>query len=191
MVIYNEINGELQGYLTEMVNDNALLTSIANLTSRIKSLNPTTKVITTVLALSQGQTIFESLITNGTLGIDVVGVSFYPIIFGWRTNILFDFAQIYEDSGSTVDFWISEIGIESFNYGEDAQAKYLAKIASLCSNIDGFNTNGLSIVSLIDNLGRSTEQGIISHMGLVYYNGRKKKAFYAMTHAFGTIQGII
>ncbi|NHJ46795.1 MAG: hypothetical protein FK733_03310 [Asgard group archaeon] len=191
LIIYNEINGELQGYLSDIIEEKAILTPIANLTSRIKTLNPTTKVVTTVLALNQGQNLFENLLTNSTLDIDAVGVNFYPVLFGWRTNILYDFAQIYEDSNSSVNFWLSEIGIESFNFGEDAQAKYLAKIASLCSSIDGLNTNGLSIVSLIDNLGRSTEQGIVSHLGLVYYNGRKKKAFHAISYAYGTIQGII
>jgi hypothetical protein len=191
MVIYNEINGELQGYLSELVDYNDLLNPIMNVSAQIKSLNPTTKVVTTVLALREGQSIFETLLKNSTIDIDAVGVSFYPIIFGWRTNILSNFAQIYRDSNSTADFWISEIGIESFNYGEDAQAKYLANIASMCSLIDGLNSNGLSIVGLIDNLGRSTEQGIVSHLGLVYFNGRKKKAFYAIEYAYSTIQGII
>jgi hypothetical protein len=191
MIICNEINGELQKYSTEIIEYDQWLSPIANFTSRINTLNPSTKVGTSVLAVKDGKEIFETLITNSTLNIDFVGINFFPVLFGWRSNILNEYSTIAKDANSTVDFWISEIGMESFNFGEDAQAKYLAQIASLSSSANDYNASGLCIMSLLDNLGYSSEQGIVSHLGLVYYNGRKKKAFEALTYAFGKIQGII
>jgi hypothetical protein len=187
MVIYNSINGELQGYYSDVVALNSWYDPITNLTSRIKTLNPSTKVMTTVLAVNAGKPIFENLLTNSTIGIDVVGIIFYPIFFGWRDNILYDYATIAKDANSTVEFWISEIGVETLNFGEDAQAKYLAHIASMCSLTNELNTDGLIVISLYDNLGRSINQGIVSHLGLIYYNGKKKKAFYAITYAYNEI----
>ncbi|NHK31430.1 MAG: hypothetical protein FK730_08770 [Asgard group archaeon] len=191
IIICNEINGELQSYSTTIIEDQQWLSPIANFSNRIKTLNPSTKVGTSVLAVNDGKDIFETLMINSTLNIDFVGINFFPVLFGWRSDILNEYSTIAKDASSTVDFWISEIGMESFNFGEDAQAKYLAHIASLSSSLDDYNADGLCIMSLIDNLGYSTEQGIVSHLGLVYYNGRKKKAFEALTYAFSKIQGII
>ncbi|HUT79984.1 MAG TPA: hypothetical protein VMZ29_02185 [Candidatus Bathyarchaeia archaeon] len=191
MVIYNEINGELGTYLSEAVDYYAWLPEIANVTSEIKTLSPATKVITTVLALNDGHDIFKELLTNATLNIDVVGINFIPLLFGWRLSNLLQYGTIYKNTTTTIPFWISEIGMESFNFGEDAQAKFLGKVISKSSLITELDADGICIVSLVDNIGLTIDRGVTNHQGLVYYNGHKKKAFEAVSYAFGTILGVI
>ncbi|MBN1328328.1 MAG: hypothetical protein JXA54_02535 [Candidatus Heimdallarchaeota archaeon] len=191
MVIYNEINGELGTYLSEAVNYFDWLPEIANVSSEIKILNPATKVITSVLALKDGFTIYKELLTNISLNIDIVGVNFIPLLFGWRLNNLLQYGAIYKNTSTTLPFWITEIGMDSFNFGEDAQAKFLGKIISKSSLMTELDADGICITSLVDNIGITIERGITNHQGLVYYNDRKKKAFDAVSYGFGMILGVI
>ncbi len=189
LIVYNEMNGELFSNLGEAATYDELITELSNVTNRIKFLDPSVNVATSVLAVSDGLIVFEKLL-NTSVPVDIVGVDFFPLFFGWRTSVLLKYAEIYEQSGSSKDFWLSEFGMESLNYGEEAQARFLAKILSMASDPSGLNVDGLIIRSLIDNLGFTAERGITSHFGLIYFNGRKKKAFEAIKFGFGQILGI-
>ncbi|NHJ86627.1 MAG: hypothetical protein FK734_14265 [Asgard group archaeon] len=157
----------------------------------IKSISPNTKIVSTVLTVSDGLPVFEELLTNTTLSLDAVGVVFYPVYFGWRLNKLREFAELYGSVTTSKDFWISEIGMETLNFGEDAQAKFIAKMLSLASNPNEFNVSGIAIHSLKDNWGYTLDRGLVSHFGLVYYNDGKKKAFDAVSYAFGKIISVL
>jgi hypothetical protein len=106
-------------------------------------------------------------------------------------NSLLAYHDLYQSSSSTLEFWISEVGMESFNFGENAQAKFLGKVLSMASLPAEIDAAGICIVSMSDNIGITVDRGITNHLGLIYFNGRKKKAFDAVTFAFGTIQGVI
>jgi len=189
LIVYNEMNGELFSNLGEAATYDELIAELGNVTNRIKFLDSSVSVATSVLAVSDGPIVFEKLL-NASVPVDIVGIDFFPLFFGWRTDVLLKYAEIYEQSGSSKDFWLSEFGMESLNYGEEAQARFLAKILNMASDPSGLNVDGLIIRSLIDNLGFTAERGITSHFGLRYFNGRKKKAFDAIKFGFGQILGI-
>ncbi|MHA1585926.1 MAG: hypothetical protein ACTSUW_01205 [Candidatus Heimdallarchaeota archaeon] len=191
MIIFNEINGELQGFLSQEVSITEWMNYIENVTTVIKSNSPTTKILITFLAIKSGRNDFQTLLENSTLSIDAVGVTYYPVLFGWRLSSLLAYNEIFQNSNSTLKFWISEVGMESFNFGEDAQAKFLGKIMSLASLSAEINADGVCITSMSDNIGITVDRGITSHLGLIYFNGRKKKAFEAVSYAFGKISGVI
>ncbi|MHA1212006.1 MAG: hypothetical protein ACTSSH_06060, partial [Candidatus Heimdallarchaeota archaeon] len=191
MIVYDELNGDLAEFVTESTTIYDWIPEIINVTNEIKTSSPTTKVVTTVMGFKDGFDIFSELLTNSSLNIDVVGVNFDPILFGWRLNTLLEYGSIYQNVTTTRKFWISEIGMESFNFGEDAQAKFLANIISKVSLTEELNADGLCITSLIDNLGITVDRGISSHLGLVYFNGRKKKSFDAVSYGFGTVLGVL
>ncbi|HUU77010.1 MAG TPA: hypothetical protein VMX55_01605 [candidate division Zixibacteria bacterium] len=187
MIIFNEINGELLNNINIALTLDDLLLDIKNISTMIKTYSPTTKIVTTFLATKNGINDFKKLF-NSTLNIDVIGVSFYPVFFGWRFDILQEYSNIFHQLKTTEKFWISETGMESLNYGEDAQAKYLTKILNHASQIELFNADGVCIKSLIDNEGFTAERGITSHFGLVYFNGKKKKSFEAVCYIIGNIR---
>ncbi len=191
MVIFNEINGELLSYTRQEVAIQEWMNHIKNVTSAIKLHSPLTKILITFIAIKSGQVDYKAILENNTLGIDAIGVSFYPVLFGWRLNSLLTYHELYQNSNSTLEFWISEVGVESFNFGENAQARFLGKILSLASLPTEINATGVCIVSMSDNIGITVDRGITNHLGLIYFNGRKKKAFDAVSFAFGTIRGII
>ena len=189
LIVYNEMNGELFSNLGEAATYDELIAELGNVTNRIKFLDSSVSVATSVLAISDGLVVFEKLL-NASVPVDIVGIDFFPLFFGWRKDVLLKYAEIYEQSGSSKGFWLSEFGMESLNYGEEAQARFLAKILNMASDPSGLNVDGLIIRSLIDNLGFTAERGITSHFGLRYFNGRKKKAFDAIKFGFGQILGI-
>ncbi|MHA1124282.1 MAG: hypothetical protein ACTSO7_03840 [Candidatus Heimdallarchaeota archaeon] len=189
LLVYNEINGELFSNLGEGATFEELIVELSNVTNKVKTLDPGIQVATSVLAVSDGPSVFEMLL-NDSVPIDIVGIDFFPLFFGWRTKTLLNYANIYEQSGSSKDFWLTEFGMESLNYGEEAQAKFLAKILSMASDPSSLNADGVCIRSLIDNLGFTVERGITSHFGLRYFNGRKKIAFDGVKFGFGRILGI-
>ncbi|MBK5112234.1 MAG: glycosyl hydrolase 53 family protein [Candidatus Heimdallarchaeota archaeon] len=191
MVIFNEINGDLQSYQTQDVTIQEWMTHIENVSSLIKSNSPTTKILITFLAIKSGSNDFQAILENSTLSIDAIGVTYYPVLFGWRMNTLLAYNDIFQNSNSSLKFWISEVGMESFNFGEDAQAKFLGKILSLASLSTEINADGVCIESMSDNIGITVDRGITNHFGLIYYNGRKKRAFDAVAYAFGKISGVI
>ncbi|MGC9780770.1 MAG: hypothetical protein HZR80_16125 [Candidatus Heimdallarchaeota archaeon] len=191
MIIFNEVNGELLSYVSEPVEIEEWFPAIINTTNVIKTQNPTTKVVTTILAIGDGIDALQKMLANSSLNLDAIGLIFYPVFFGWRLNKLLKYRDIYRAADTSLQFWISEIGMESFNFGEVAQAKFLSKIASMASNEDELNASGICITSLKDNLGYTINRGLTSHFGLVYYNERKKRAFEAISYAYGKILGII
>lgn len=189
LIVYNEINGELFSNLGEAATYDELITELGNVTNHVKVLDPSILVATSILVVSDGLSVFEKLL-NASVPIDIVGLDFFPLFFGWRTNVLLDYADIFELSGSSKEFWLTEVGMETLNYGEEAQTRFLAKILNMASDPSGLNADGLCIRSLIDNLGFTAERGITSHFGLRYYNGRKKKAFDSIKFGFELILGI-
>ncbi|MCF2143767.1 MAG: glycosyl hydrolase 53 family protein [Candidatus Heimdallarchaeota archaeon] len=191
LIIFNEINGKLLSLTAEKIEKEELFNVLKNTSEIIKAESPTTKVMTTVLALKRGTELFQELLTNNSIAIDVVGVVFYPVLFNWRDNLLFNYGILYNSANTTKAFWVSEIGVSSFNFGESGQAKYLANILSLSSRSSVLNVSGICISSLIDNAGISIENGVIKHLGLVYYSGKKKHAFESVSFAFKKIRGLI
>lgn len=186
MIIFNEINGELLNNLNQILTVEDLIDDINNLSSMIKSFSPLTKIVTTFLATENGLDDFSNLF-NTTINIDVIGVSFYPVFFGWRFEIIQEYCDIFHQLKTSEKLWISETGMESLNYGENAQAKFLAKILDHVTNPNLFNADGVCIKSLIDNEGYPIERGIISHFGLTYYNGKKKKSFDMLKNIISNI----
>jgi len=191
MIIFNELNGKVQSLTTELLTKEELFNALQNTSTLIKNISPPTKVVSTLLALRSGFELFQKLLTNSTLNIDVVGITYYPIFFNWRFNLLHQYGLLYNSTNTTKGFWLSETGVNSFNFGETAQERYLVNILSLGSTSSALNLSGICIATLFDNAGLTINNGVIRHLGLVYYNGKKKKAFEAVGFAFKKIQAII
>lgn len=186
MVVYNEINGELLNNINEISTINDWLPAIANVTNKIKSISSSTKVVSSLLATKNGLSDLRAMLAYNT-SLDVISISFYPIFFGWRFNLLKEYSTLFHQESSGEKFWIGETGMETLNYGHEAQARYLAKVLDLAAKTTELNADGVCIKSLIDNHGYTIEHGITSHMGLVYFNGKKKKSFHAVKYAAGMI----
>jgi hypothetical protein len=189
MIVFNEINWDLQNKVLEKTTMDEWIVAINNISSVIKSQSPSTEIGSTLLATADSKTDFVKLLGAET-NLDFVGVNFFPILYNWRFNILKEYSTIYSEIITNKSFWLTAVGVESFNYGEVFQARFLAKILSLASNPTGFNATGVCIESLQDNLGNVIEQGITSHLGLVYFNGNKKLAFQAVKHVMEQIYGL-
>jgi len=190
MVVYNEINGELLNNINEASTLDDWLPAIANVTNKIKSLSPSTKVVSSLLATKNGLSDLQTMLAYNT-SLDVISISFYPIFFGWRFNLLKEYSTLFHQESSGEKFWIGETGMETLNYGEEAQARYLAKVLDLAAKTTELDADGVCIKSLIDNHGYTIEHGITSHMGLVYFNGKKKKSFDAVKYAAEVIFSIV
>ncbi|MBD3189547.1 MAG: hypothetical protein GF308_02835 [Candidatus Heimdallarchaeota archaeon] len=176
MIIFDELNGQLLNSIQQPTQLESWFPRFQNVSTKIRSLSPNTKIISSILSLGNGLDYFNTIL-KANLTNDVFGLSFFPVLFGWRINNLLAYTQAFHQTNTSQEFWLTAFGMETLNYGESAQAKFLTKILSMASNSEELNVDGICIYSLRDNTGFTLQRGLISHLGLVYYNGRKKKAF--------------
>lgn len=189
MIIFDELNGQLLNNVQQPTELESWFPRFQNVSAKIRSLSPTTKIISSILSLGNGLDYFNAIL-KANLTHDAFGLSFFPVLFGWRINKLLPYAQAFHQANISQEFWLTAFGMETLNYGESAQAKFLMRMLSMASNSQELNVNGLCIYCLRDNAGFTLQKGLVSHLGIVYFNGKKKKAFDSVKFAVEEILGL-
>jgi hypothetical protein len=170
-----EPNGQLQQDLGKAEPASVWIPMISYTAKKIHEESPTTKLLIEVAANSQGVSLFTAL-ENATVPINAVGIDIYPI----QNSDFNSFYTYYNLSltNPSREFWISEFGVDSLLFGEDAQANSIGYMLSIASK---YGVSGFCVYMLDDNSA--------THLGLVYNNYATKKAYNAYAFAISEISG--
>ncbi len=171
-----EPNGQLQQDLGKAEPTSVWIPIISYTAKKIHEESPATKVLIEVAVNSQGPSLFTAL-ENVTVPINAVGIDIYPI----QKSDFNAFYTYYNISLSNHgrEFWISEFGVDSLLFGENAQANSIGYMLAIASK---YRVSGFCVYMLDDNS--------ITHLGIVYNNYTLKKAYSAYAFAISEISGV-
>ncbi|MEM3252503.1 MAG: hypothetical protein QXM94_02350 [Thermoplasmata archaeon] len=176
MFPFFEPNGQLQQDLGKAEPTSVWIPMISYTAKKIHEESPVTKVLIEVAANSQGPALFTAL-ENATVPINAVGIDIYPLQRS-DFNAFYTYYNI-SLSNHVREFWISEFGVDSLLFGENAQANSIGYMLSIASK---YKVSGFCIYMLDDNSA--------THLGIVYNSYTLKKAYNAYAYAISEISGV-
>ena len=140
--------------------------------------NITRVLIEVVVEPEQGLDLVRALSAPG-MSIDAIGIDIYP-----ANPADLDVLPRYREAAAnaTLEFWISEYGMESVVFDQRAQSRAIVTAASRATG--ALNCTGLCIWTLLD------DTVVPSNMGLVGRDGEPKEAFGALRDAIRAVRGI-
>jgi len=139
--------------------------------SKVKMVDEEIKVSVTIAAADEvGLTLFKELQTSN---LDAIGIDIHPF-HADMIDVIYEYAQ----SAHTKELWVFEFGMETYNFGEETQARYMSYLPQIASELQ---FSGVVQYDIMDNPQ--------SQLGLVYTNGEKKLGFYAYKNAVERIRG--
>ncbi|MGC8497670.1 MAG: hypothetical protein ACP5NL_06725 [Thermoplasmata archaeon] len=171
-----EPNGQLQQDLGKTEPASVWIPMISYTAKKVHEESPTTKVLIEVAVNSQGPPLFKAL-ENATVPINAVGIDIYPVQKS-DFNAFYTYYNI-SLSNHAREFWISEFGVDSLLFGENAQANSIGYMLSIASK---YRVSGFCVYMLDDNSA--------THLGIVYNSYTLKKAYNAYTFAISEISGV-
>ncbi len=169
---FYEPNGQVAINLGHGMPTAAWVGAIDDVAKRVKDASPSTRVLIEVSDGPQGPEIFASLMATPA-PIDAVGFDLYP---GGADDLskVEGYAELARANPSR-QFWISEFGLDTIQYGEVAQARILAKLLSQGST--RWNVTGYCVWGLEDNTGIGLDKTLLVGLGITTLEGRRKAAF--------------
>jgi hypothetical protein len=157
--------------LSEPVSVEEWVSTINETALQVKMIDENIKVAVSIAAAEQeGLNLFRNL-QDSTL--DAVGIDVHPSHLD-MVDIIYEYAQ----SHHTKELWVFEFGMETYNFGEETQARYMSYLPKIVSDL---HFSGVVQYDIMDNPQ--------SQLGLVYTNGEKKLGFYAYKNAIERIRG--
>lgn len=157
--------------LPEPVSVEDWVTTINETASQVKMLDENIRVAVTIAAAEkEGLTLFQRL-QNSDL--DAVGIDVHPFHKD-MIDIIYEYAQCLHDK----ELWVFEFGMETYNFGEETQARYMCYLPKIASDL---HFSGVVQYDIMDNPQ--------SQLGLVYTNGERKLGFYTYKNAIERIRG--
>lgn len=147
--------------------------SIINETAlQVKMIDENIKVSVAIAAAEEdGLNLVRNLQTST---LDAIGIDVHPF-HADMVDVLYEYAQI---THSEKELWVFEFGMETYNFGEETQARYMAYLPKRASELQ---FSGVVQYDIMDNPH--------SQLGLVYSSGEKKLGFYAYKNAIERIRG--
>lgn len=136
---------------------------------QVRAIDEHVKVAVALAATEEGLTLFEALQTSH---IDAVGIDVHPF-----HKDMVDIMYVYAHKAQK-ELWVFEFGMETYNFGEETQAKYMGYLPKIASDL---HFSGVVQYDIMDNP--------YSQLGLVYTTGEKKLGFYAYKNAIERIRG--
>lgn len=136
---------------------------------KVKNIDEKTRVSITIAADEKGFELFKNL-QNSNL--DAIGIDVHPF-HADMIEVIYEYSEVAEK-----EIWVFEFGMESYNFGEETQARYMSHLPKIASDL-GFS--GVVQYDIMDNPQ--------SQMGLVYRNGERKLGFFAYKNAIERIRG--
>ena len=147
-------------------------TFIDTTASDVKLIDENIKVAVTIAAAEGGGLpLFQTLQTSN---VDAVGIDIHPF-HADMVDIIYEYSQA---ANPEKEVWVFEFGMETYNFGEETQAKYMSYLPKIASDL---NFSGVVQYDIMDNPQ--------SQLGLVYTNGERKLGFYAYKNAIQRIRG--
>jgi hypothetical protein len=139
--------------------------------------NSTRVLIEVVVEPEQGLDLVRALSAPG-MDIDAIGVDKYP-----ANPADLDVLPSYREAATnaSLEFWISEYGMESVVFDQRAQSRAIMTAVSRATGT--LNCSGLDIWTLLD------DTVVPSNMGLVGRDGAPKEAFGALKAAIAAVRG--
>ena len=139
--------------------------------------NSTRVLIEVVVEPEQGLDLVRALSAPG-MDIDAIGVDKYP-----ANPADLDVLPEYREAATnaSLEFWISEYGMESVAFDRHAQSHAIMTAVSRATG--ALNCSGLDIWTLLD------DTVVPSNMGLVGRDGEPKEAFGALKTAIAAVRG--
>jgi len=137
----------------------------------VKAIDSQIKVAVTIAVGEEGLNLFKALQTGN---LDAVGVDVHP----FHADMVDVVCEYAESASPEKELWVYEFGMETYNFGEETQAKYMGYLPKIASDLQFF---GVVQYDIMDNPQ--------SQLGLVYANGEKKLGFYAYKNAIERIRG--
>ncbi len=157
--------------LSEPVSVEDWVTTINETASQVKMLDEHIKVAVTIAAAEkEGLSLFQRL-QNSDL--DAIGIDVHPFHKD-MIDIIYEYAHCLHDK----ELWIFEFGMETYNFGEETQARYMCYLPKVASDL---HFSGAVQYDIMDNPQ--------SQLGLVYTTGERKLGFYAYRNAIERIRG--
>jgi hypothetical protein len=178
---FYEPNGQVQVNLGYSLPTSEWLGMIAVTAAKVKTVAPETKVLIEIADNSQGMSIAQGLVNMPD--VDAVGFDLYPGSVSDMSHV--DSYATLMASHPQEEFWISEIGMDSTQFGTDAQARFIAKAVSEAST--NWNASGVCVWGLEDNVGLGLSSLRLDGLGIVTESGSPKPAFYAYQTAIAAV----
>src|SRR3990170_4637264 len=177
-----EPNGQVQINLGRAMPTSAWVGAIEATAADVKAASATTRVLVEVADGPQGPELFDALL-RGSADVDAVGFDLYPGSAGDLSRI-----DAYDALARAVpgkEFWISEFGVETVQFGEEAQARFISSIVSGATI--RWSVSGLCLWALEDGTGLGMSPYLLSGLGIVTYAGRLKPGFLAYESAIAVV----
>ena len=157
--------------LEEPVSVEDWVTTINETASQVKMLDEHINVAVTIAAAEkEGLSLFQRLQRSN---LDAVGIDVHPFHKD-MINIMYEYAQCLHDK----ELWVFEFGMETYNFGEETQARYMCYLPKVASDL---HFSGVVQYDIMDNPQ--------SQLGLVYTNKERKLGFYAYRNAIERVRG--
>jgi len=178
---FYEPNGQVQVNLGYALPTSEWLGMIAVTAAKVKSVSPATKILIEIADNSQGLSLAQGL--TKMPNVDAVGFDLYPGSVSDMSDVN-PYAALMAENPH-YEFWISEMGMDSTQFGTDAQAKFIAKAVSEAST--NWNASGVCVWGLEDNVGLGLNFFRLDGLGIVTESGTPKPAFYAYQTAIAAV----
>ncbi len=140
--------------------------------AEIRKINNRTKTAITIATGNEESFEFFKELQN--TNIDAIGLDIHPFTAG----MIDVFYKYIKTANFEKEIWVFEFGIETQNFGEEIQARYMSLMPKLASDA---GVTGVVQWEMLDNPQ--------SQMGLVYQSGKKKLGFHAYKNAIERTQG--
>ncbi len=139
---------------------------------KLKTIDENIKVAVAIAAAeTEGLNLFQELQTSD---LDAIGIDVHPFHID-----MIDIVHEYSQSATPEkELWIFEFGMETYNFGEETQARYMSYLPCIASELQ---VTGIIQYDIMDNPQ--------SQLGLVYSNGERKLGFYALKNAIERVRG--
>jgi hypothetical protein len=180
---FYEPNGQLQSDLGHPLTTSAWMPMIAAASREVKELSPRTQVLIEVADGPQGLDLVRAVARIPD--VDALGFDLYPTSAS-RISEANAYAAAWH-SASTKPFWISEAGLGSIVFGEEAQANFYG--AAVANAFGPWNASGFCAWGLQDNVGEGLGPHLLNSLGLVAFDGREKPSYDAYRLAIASVRG--
>ena len=182
---FYEPNGQVQLNLGHAMPTSVWMGAIEATARDARAATPTTRILIEISDGAQGPELFEA-VAKSVAPIDAVGFDLYATSVSDLDKVNAYDAIHRQNPGKA--FWISEFGMETIQFGQEAQARYVAAVVERSTT--QWTVRGLCLWALEDNTGVGMSPFLTSGLGVTTYDGYVKPGFIAYQTAIAAVRGI-
>lgn len=181
---FYEPNGQVQINLGAAMPTAAWVGAIDAAARDVRAASNTTRILLEVADGPQGPELFQALASDPN--VDAVGFDLYPSSASDLAKV--DAYDAIARAHPGKEFWISEFGLETIQFGQEAQARFIAAIVSRATT--AWNVSGVCLWGLEDNVGVGMGPGLRTGLGIVTDGYAIKEGYVAYQRAVAAVLNV-